>query len=800
MKRFFLGITALLLGLTAAIAQVTTTPNPIPVGHSGQVIIVFDPAGGNGGMVGATKCYCHTGVLTQKSKSSSDWKYVIGSWRGTTQPQLTATKDGKWQLTIDNLNTFYNIAVGDTIKSLCFVFHDGPSGKKEGKTSSGADIIITLGEESQGDIWDDFTPAAVTEQARPAGVSNGIYYNPDGSVTLCTYAASKTAPAQHVFLLGDMTNWKLNNSYQLKRDGNYFWITLTGLQQKEYRFQYAVMRADGVKKQISELYSEKVLHPDDAYEPLDTDPTLIGYPMKGADGGYVSVIEPGRAHYAYNWQNTSFTRPNKNNLIIYEAWVYDYTPQRNLAGLMTRLDYISTLGVNAIELMPVCEFDGNYNWGYSPNHYFALDKAYGTPQQFKQFVDSCHGRGIAVIMDMVFNHATGLNPMNKLYPYGTDLASNPWFNVVAPHGDNVYEDWNHGFGPAHEMFIRSLQYWQSEYHIDGYRMDLSHGFCSDVAGTAVNNIKDYYNQAMAPTGAYFILEHWGTNAANEQAQLVQHGCLCWNSSINNAACQTAMGWLKDGDSYANANKDGYVDYTCSHDEERPFYKAKTYGNGDIKTNANVRNGRIAANMVMNVLLNGPHMIWQYEEVGYDYSINSSLENPTGTSSDNRCSKKPRPETAGFFVPGIRMQQYARVAKAIQLRTRLMASVFEGNPTASTLTSGAAIRSVQWGSDVYVVANYGLNSDQIYLPNGTWYDYLDGSAVAPATMTLNAGEVKVFTGRQIVAPSIPKAFVFPTGIDETYHSDGPSAEMMLHNGRIEIRKANRTYDIMGRRVR
>ena len=94
---------------------------------------------------------------------------------------------------------------------------------------------------------------------------------------------------------------------------------------------------------------------------------------------------------------------------------------------------------------------------------------------YKTFIDECHKRGMAVILDMVFNHATGLNPMNKLYPYGSELAQNPWFNVTAPHSDNVYEDWNHGFEPAHEMFTRVFQYWLTEYKIDGFRLDLSHG-------------------------------------------------------------------------------------------------------------------------------------------------------------------------------------------------------------------------------------------------------------------------------------------------------------------------------------
>ena len=91
---------------------------------------------------------------------------------------------------------------------------------------------------------------------------------------------------------------------------------------------------------------------------------------------------------------------------------------------------------------------------------------------------------------MVFNHATGLNPMNKLYP-SSELSSNPWFNVTPPHGDNVYEDWNHDFAPAHEMFTRALSYWLKEYKVDGFRLDLSHGLCGP-SYNPVKNLKDYY--------------------------------------------------------------------------------------------------------------------------------------------------------------------------------------------------------------------------------------------------------------------------------------------------------------------
>lgn len=781
-------------------AQVTPTPNPIPKGYTGQVTITFDATKGTGGMVGATKCYAHTGLITSASTSNSDWKNVIGSWRGASQPQLTSLGDNKWQLVISNIFDFYGVPETTNIKALAFVFHDGPGGSKEGKATSG-DIILTLGEEIIADIWTSVDGVTAVTKARPSGIDQGIYYDESDptKVTLCTYAASKTESAKRVFLIGDMTNWKLDAAHQLYKDGNYFWITLTGLTAgKEYRFQYAVERADGVKKQISDLYSEKVIHPDDQYEPRSVNSTLISYPTQGADGGYVTVIQTNKPKYTWGDHTLNFQRPNRNNLVIYELWVYDYTTNRSLKGLMNRLDYIQNLGVNAIELMPVTEFDGNYNWGYSPNHYFALDKAYGTPEMFKQFVDQCHLRGIAVILDMVFNHATGLNPMNKLYPYGTDLASNPWFNVTPPHGDNVYEDWNHDFQPAHNMFIRALQYWLTEYKVDGFRLDLSHGLCGP-SYNATANLIDYYQKgvkAVAPD-AYMILEHWGDHMSSDRPYLVSYGMMCWNNT-NNAYCQTAMGWLKDGDDFGSANQDNYVSYCESHDEERMQYKAKKYGNGDLTTNTAARLGRVAENVAFNVLLNGPHMLWMWEEIGYDFSINSDIDHPNGESSDYRCSKKPRPEAQGYFTQADRVAAFTTCAQVIALRTQLMPSVFAGNPTAANIGSGAALRSVQWGNNVYAVANFSATDNQsATLPSGTWYDYLNGATPASSSYTLAPGELKVFTGTAVQAPTFADIQTRDHTALEVVTDDAPRATKILRDGRVYIVRGDRMYDLTGR---
>ena len=799
MRKLVLSI--LVMCVACVFAQVTPSPNPIPVGYTGEVTITYDATKGNGALASATAIYAHTGLITAASANTGDWKNVIGTWGSTSQPALTKNADGKWELVIPNIYTFYGVPESTDIKALAFVFHNGKGNSSTaGKTSSNGDILVYLGEETGGDIWDAVADVAPVTGSRPSGVSNGIYYGADGtSVTLCTYAASKTEPANRVFLLGDMTDWKLDAAHQMKRDGNYFWITLTGLTPgQEYRFQYAVERADGVKKQICDIYSEKVIHSDDQWEPKQVDPTLIDYPTKGADGGYVTVIQPGKPEYQWSSATLNFQRPARENLIIYEVWVYDYTAKRTFKGLIDKLDYIQNLGVNAIELMPVTEFEGNQSWGYNPVLYFALDRTYGKADDFKQLVDECHKRGIAVIMDMVFNHTNGSNPMVKLYPWTssskteTELRLNPWININPPEGDNGYgEEWNHDFGPAKEMFERVFEYWLREYKIDGYRLDLSHGLCGNT-NNAVSNLISYYNNHVkaVSNGAYMILEHWG----NGQDQLISNGMQCWTGNvITNAYCQTAMGWLKDGDGFDGANRAGYVSYAESHDEERMQYKAKMYGNGDLKTNETARLGRVAENVAFNVLLNGAHMLWQFEELGYDISIDQN----------GRTGTKPNPSTKGYFVQPARVDAFTKCAQVITLRTQLMPNAFTGTPSVS-IGSGKALRTIQWGNNVFAVANFGVEGNQaVSMPSGTWYDYLGGAAKATATTCVLApGELKVFTGTPVTAPTFTDIQKRDAQGIEQPASDSSlkvRGEKLLKDGQLLIRRGDKIYTIMGARV-
>jgi hypothetical protein len=257
--------------------------------------------------------------------------------------------------------------------------------------------------------------------------------------------------------------------------------------------------------------------------------------------------------------------------------------------------------------------------------------------------------------------------------------------------------------------------------------------------------------------------------------------MCWENT-NNAYMQLAMGWLKDGDALTEANKDGYVSYTSSHDEQRPFWKAKKYGNGTVKTNETTRLNRVPATVGMCAMLNGPQMFYMFDELGYDYSFCSNASGSGdqndkagyGSTQAQPCydtDAKPIPETKGWYTNANRMNQYKKLGQLIQLRTRIAPNVFAGNPTSSDLASGKALRSIIWGSGnnrIFIIANLSTSAQSFTLPTGNnWYDYLAGSTsqlAAGKSISLPAGEIKAYTASKYTLPDVPNAYAF-VGIED-----------------------------------
>ncbi|VAW27531.1 1,4-alpha-glucan branching enzyme, partial [hydrothermal vent metagenome] len=513
MKKVTLGFFLTLLSTMGVYAQVITAKPVLPTA-SDSVTITFDASKGDAGLKDFTgDVYAHTGVITDKSTSSSDWKYVKANW-GVNIPacKMTSLGNNLWQLKITpSIRAYYGVPSGEKILKMAFVFRSADNAKT-GREADGGDIFynvyqagtnvqITLPANNpdivdlndtvvvQGnsvnadstyllldnqtlvaDTGSSFSYKIVASQygrhwiiakavkgstivydsvyyyvnrtpvvaALPAGVRDGINYINDSTVVLSLYAPHK----KHIFTIGDFSNWEVGDKWAMNitPDSNRFWIKITGLiPKKEYIFQYLI---DGTIR-VGDPYADKVSDPwNDQYISPKTYPNLIKYP-KGKTSGIATVLQTDQAPYP--WKTTNFKVPKEENLVVYELLVRDFTKGHTFDDIIDTLGYLKRLGINAIELMPVSEFEGNSSWGYNPNYYFAPDKYYGPKNTFKAFVDSCHANGIAVIMDIVLNHAMGTCPLAKMYwnsAKNQPAADNPWFNQTSPNP--VYQ-WGNDF-------------------------------------------------------------------------------------------------------------------------------------------------------------------------------------------------------------------------------------------------------------------------------------------------------------------------------------------------------------------
>ncbi len=172
-------------------------------------------------------------------------------------------------------------------------------------------------------------------------------------------------------------------------DGNRYWLEINNLEpNREYAYQFLI---DG-ELAVADPYCDKILDPNyDQSIPAANYPNLKPYPL-GAKG-IVSVLQTGQK--PYNWQINNFVRPDATKLNIYELLVRDFVSSRRYQTVGDSLPYLKKLGINTIELMPIMEFTGNESWGYNPIFYMAPDKAYGTINDLKAFIDKCHANGIA---------------------------------------------------------------------------------------------------------------------------------------------------------------------------------------------------------------------------------------------------------------------------------------------------------------------------------------------------------------------------------------------------------------------
>lgn len=682
---------ASILSIATALAQVVTTEPSHVQTDSEDIIITFHADQGNKGLSGLgpnDAVYAHTGVITNRSASPTDWQYAPTWLDNNPKYKLKYVDTNTWQLSMSNINDFYGITDADVVvKKMMFVFRNS-NGSKEGKTADGGDIAVDVyapglqvslssDASTMGVVTTDnntvrlkaatTVPADITinvdgttiASSAPGSMDLSVDYSiasghraivtaiaeADGSTVADTLALSALLPTdekaypntsitqgvvdngseyifciaapskKNVTLVGSWNDYAIDpstqlyhatdcialptdttcmkNAYTLRQP--YYWISIPKASiGNDFCYFYLI---DGTTA-VADPYATLILDPNnDRYIAADVFPNLPEYPQQ------LSNINVPLAWHTLLFSkikaDKGFTPVAQDRMVVYELLLRDFTSDNsgtpasgNIREAIGKLDYLKDLGVNAIELMPVMEFGGNNSWGYNPNFYFAPDKAYGTPDDYRTLVAEAHARGMAVILDVVFNQADSSHPWWVMY----NPAENPFFNASSPHAYNVLNDWNQGNPLVELQWTDAVKHWIEEYGFDGYRFDLVKGLGDNQSyGTSYNRVTNTFstpsesatnriNQSRidrmarihaairsVKSDAIFINEDLAT--ATEENQLAQDGDLNW-ANINNPSCQFAMGYQAESNMNSfYAPLDGgrtagsTISYAESHDEE-----------------------------------------------------------------------------------------------------------------------------------------------------------------------------------------------------------------------------------------
>lgn len=657
-------------------------------------------------------------------------------------------------------------------------------------------LVVTQGSSSITKNFNIFVNATIS-QAIPSGLEQGINYNTTDTskATLVVEAPSK----DFVYVVGSFNNWTPTAQYAMKKDPNsdLFWLELSGLIPEQIEsYQYWVFdqsTISGSPKLVktADPYSKLVLSPfDDPYIPAATYPNLPTYPS-GQDRE-VTVLQT--AQTPYNWQVTDFQKPSKEDLIIYELLIRDFDADRNFQDVIDKIDYFKNLNINAIELMPIMEFEGNESWGYNTSFHMALDKFYGTESKFKELVDICHQNGIAVILDLALNHAFGRNPLVRMWMddpdengWGEPSSENPYFNTVATHSYSVGSDFDHSSNLTKNYTKRVIKHWIEEFKIDGFRWDLTKGFTQNCSsgndsctnsyqGDRVARLKDYadYSWSLDPDH-YVIFEHLG--GQQEQKEWADYrieegkGIMLWGKTIS-PYNQLTMGYANNSDfSGMGHNSQDFIGkrligYAESHDEERLMYNNLQNGasnsNYDVK-NLNTALQRMGALGALTLTIPGPKMIWHFGELGMENSIYTCTDGGVNTPNDAtpgdcKLDTKPQPQwIQNWENDAIRSQIYDSWSRINALK--INEAVFEGN---YDINSGSLTPKIYIWDDtlpstslknVVILANFDVTTQNV-TPNfpytGVWYDLMDTSGNTTLSVSntndpisLEPGAFKIF---------------------------------------------------------
>jgi 1,4-alpha-glucan branching enzyme len=500
-----------------------------------------------------------------------------------------------------------------------------------------------------------------------------------------------------------------------------------------------------------------------------SDGSQIYDPWGRYNGTYGSRFTVGGAGITaddYQWHNTTWQRPPLNKLVIYEMNLSEVLggyyhesswTQHNFKDLIQLLPYYDSLGINCLELMPINDFaavgSSGFSWGYDLNSDLALEPSYGNPADFKTLVDSAHGRGIAIIIDAVFNHLNGTGALWQMMP---KLGSNPYFKAygsIDPRPNesttDLFQDLDHWTTQTQEYVYSALKNWIDQYHVDGFRYDFTTGIGWD-AGAPTKGVPGWTYKIKSDYGGqiYQIAEHLSENPAIFGYSGLTGG---WHESFRRRVFEEAAAAdvpLDDIDSlvlglgayqgsdvpklpFPYTSRTQPVNMTVDHDELTMLYQMTKYA-GISDSVARLRD-KLYNTFIFTSM--GIPFLWE----GMEHA------EPRGwANSDARMSFRPVQWNLGDSAFG---QNHFQHFKKLIFQRLHNPALYEG--TKHTLAKYGLPKTIVWGYDdslssakVMIVANMRPGPQTLtnvpWLDSGTWYDIFDQS-----TITVNGNSIDTF---------------------------------------------------------
>jgi 1,4-alpha-glucan branching enzyme len=525
-------------------------------------------------------------------------------------------------------------------------------------------------------------------------------------------------------LIGSFSDWQ-DIPMQKGEDG-YFRVTVD-LEDGTYQYKFRVQSKSWF------------LEPDQWITITDPYATDIDG-MSADENGIVKIKDGERIVDTYVWKNDSHPLPADQELVIYELHVADFSggeddphARGKYKHVVEKLDYLCDLGINAIELMPVKEYPGSYSWGYNPRFFFAPESAYGSTTELKQLVDECHGRGIRVIVDGIYNHSESSCPLTQIDhdywyhhdPKDAEFNWGPEFNYE--HYDEKLDTY-----PARRFIGDTVRYWVSEYHLDGIRYDAARQLGNfDFMAWVTQEAK----QAAGAKPFYNVAEYIPDEPAITNLDGPMDGC--WHDSFYHTVLPHILGETFDLEQLKDVldpKRRGYmgatnvVNYLTNHDHNHVM---ADLGDRDIFDEAAFRRKKLGVALLMTAV--GIPMLWMGEEFG-EYKYKTIDPNKIDwTLLGHELNQGLFQYYKGLIA--LRKNNHALYTNNIEF--------FHENPDAKVL---AYTRWNAEGSQVVVVANFSdqfLGGYQVadFPMDGTWHEWTSNYdvEVSDRTLTIDIGE-------------------------------------------------------------